>query len=165
MFIDDLAPLPAAATFIEIDHRLQSTASVIGDTKVPLVEVSLTSPGSIPTISTEVVGGNEDMDSADGDSVGNDTILADEGVLMVNEVEQVLRDAFAEADQLASVTNVQGTVPVGEGLILDWPGPSLGYPGIQHRVTCRGASCSHTTKVRPERHDLRSLRRRWTVSR
>lgn len=125
--LDDLAPLPAAATFIEIDHQLHPTAPVVGDTINPsTIGAFLTSPGGVPTISTEVEAGNEDADSADEDSIGDVTIIAGGAVLTVNEVEEVLRGAFAEADQLASTTNSQGVIPVRVVLALNSPGPSLG---------------------------------------
>lgn len=135
---DDLAPLPAAATFIEIDHRLQEAASVVvGDaTKVSLAEVSLASLDGTPTASDEVVAGNEGAGSADEDSVGDDTILADEAVLTVNEVEDVLRVAFAEADQSVSITNVQGAISVGYDLSSDLPRHSFGCTGIPYYLVC-----------------------------
>ncbi|KAF9648321.1 hypothetical protein BDM02DRAFT_2279947 [Thelephora ganbajun] len=104
----DLMPLPAVTTFIEIDRHIQLVASVVaGDTtKVDLAEVSLASVDGAPIIPDRAAV-NEDASSADEDSVGGDTILADEAVLTVNEVEEVLRDAFAEADQLVSVTNAR----------------------------------------------------------
>ena len=127
LYLDDLAPLPAAATFIEIDHHLQPIAPVVGDTtNASIVGVSLTSPSGVPTVSTEAEGSNEDVDSADEDSIGDVTIITSGAVLTVNEVEEVLRGAFAEADQLASIKNVQGVVPVSVVLASDSPGPSLG---------------------------------------
>lgn len=107
-------PLPAAATFIQqTDHRLQSTASVVDANQTSSAEPRHASLDDMPTVSDEVVAGNEDDDG----SVGDDTILADEAVLTVNEVEEVLRDAFAEADQLVSIANTQeGSIPVSEDL-------------------------------------------------
>lgn len=120
-------PLPAAAAFIEINHQLQPTTPVVRDTAdASFARVSLTSPGGVPTISTEAVAGNEDADSADEGSIEDVTIIASGAVLTVNEVEEVLRGAFAEADQLASITNAQGVVPVSMVLASDSPGPSLG---------------------------------------
>ena len=164
-FLDDLTPLPAAATFIEIDHQLQSADPAVGDTtKVSLARVSLTSPDGIPTISTDVGDGDEDVDSTDEDSVGNDTILAGGAVLTVNEVEEVLRDAFAEADQLASITNAQGTVPVSENLTSDPPGRSLHCVDNQHCLIDGGGTRPHIAKVRSERRNPRSFRGRGTTS-
>jgi len=125
IYLDNLAPLPAATTFIEIDHL--PTASVVGDTtNASFVGISLTSPSAVPTISTEVEADNEDVDSADEDSIGDVTIIVSGAVLTVNEVEEVLRGAFAEADQLASITSAQGAVPVSVVLGSDSIGPSLG---------------------------------------
>lgn len=102
---DNLASLPAAATFINIDHQLQSAAPLVVNTTG--MAVAGGSLDGIPTISAEVTTGDGDMDDADEGSAGDVTILADEGVLTVNEVEEVLRGAFAEADQLASITDAQ----------------------------------------------------------
>ena len=99
-------------------------------TKVSLAEVSLASLDGTPTALDEVVAGNEGVGSADEDSVGDETILADEAVLTVNEVEDVIRDAFAEADQLVSITNVQGAISVGHDLSSDSPRHSFGCTGI-----------------------------------
>lgn len=122
-YLDVLAPLPAAATFIEIDHQVQPTASEVGDTaNASYTGVSLPSLGGVPTILTEVEAGNEDAGSADEDSIGDVTIIASGAILTANEVEEVLRDAFAEADQLASITNV---APVSVVLASDSLGPSL----------------------------------------
>jgi len=94
---------------------------VVGDTAdASFVGVSLL--GGVPTISTEVEAGNVDSDSADGDSIGDVTIVASGAVLTVNEVEEVLRGAFAEADQLASITNAQGAVTVSVVLASDSSG-------------------------------------------
>lgn len=139
---DDLTPLPAAAAFIEIDHQLDSVASVVvGDA----TKVSLASLDGTPPTPDEVIPGNEDMGSVDENSVGDDTILADEAVLTVNEVEEVLRDAFAEADQFASIINAQGAAPVGDDLTPDLSGPLLGCTGIPHHLICRGASYPQIT--------------------
>lgn len=113
-------------------------------------------------MSAEVVAGSDDTDSADEGSVGDDTILAGEAVLTVNEVEEVLRDAFAEADQLASITNAQGPIPVGEDLILDLPEPSLYCLDVRHHSVRRGTD---TDKVRLKRYDLRGSCRRGTAFR
>lgn len=109
---------------------------------------------------------DDNADSADEGSAGDDTILADEAVLTVNEIEDVLRDAFAEADQLASITIVQeGDSSVGGDFISGSPGPSLACVGNRHRLIYRGVGRSHTVKVKLERHNPRSLFRRGTASR
>jgi hypothetical protein len=136
-------PLPAATAFIEIDQQSQLAAS-IGDT----TKVSLAPLDGTPTISDEVVGGEE----GEG-PVGDDTVLADEAVLAVNEVEEVLRDAFEEADQLASITNDQGATPVGDDPTLVSPGSSLDCVGIRWYP-----------RLRPERHNPRSSCRRGAGS-
>lgn len=153
--------LPAATTFIENDHQSQSAAS-IGDTKVSLAEVSFASLGGTPTISDEVAGGEEE--SADEDPVRDHTVLADEAILTVNEVEEVLRDAFEEADQLASITNDQGATPVGDDPTLVSPRSSVYCIDVQHHHVYRGASCNNIPGVRPEKHNPRSFCRRGTAS-
>lgn len=110
-FLGDLAPLPAATALIEIDHRLRSTVSIDDTTKISLAGVSLASLDG-------VVAGKEDGDNADEDAVGDDTVLIDEAVLTINEVEEVLRHAFAAADQSASSASEQGTALVGDYLSL-----------------------------------------------
>ena len=139
-------PLPAASTFIEID-QLRSTASAVGGvTKVALAEAPLALSGGIPITSAEIVAGTEDTDSTDEASVGDDTILVEEAVLTVNEVEEVLRGAFAQADQL--ITDAQeGTIPVGEDLTSDSPRPSQSCVDIQRYPICRGTL---VVKVRHE---------------
>ena len=155
--------LPAATTFIENDHQSQSAAS-IGDTKVSLAEVSFASLGGTPTILDELVGGEEDEESADEDPVRDYTVLADEAVLTVNEVEEVLRDAFEEADQLVSITNDQeGATPVGDDLTLISPRSSLNRIDIRHYHVYRGAS-RKIPGARPKKHNPRSFCRRGTVS-
>ena len=132
-FSDDLPPLPAAATFIEIDHQSQSTppTAVRHTTKVPLTVIPFASLDGTSLIPDEVVADNEDVYSVDEEPAGDDTILADEAVLTVNEVEEVLRGAFTEADQLASTINPQeGSIPVGEDLISGSPGPSICCIGL-----------------------------------
>ena len=117
--LDNLVPLPAAATFIDTNHQLQPEVSAAIDetAKVTLAEVSF-------TILDEAVVSVEDVVSSDEDSVGDDTIFADGAVLMVNEVEEVLRDAFAETDQLARTTDSQGgTTSVSDCPAPDHPGP------------------------------------------
>ena len=132
LFLDDLVPLPAATTFIEIDHQSQPAAPIDDSTKVSLAEILLASSDGTPIILDEVVVGEEDEESADEDPVGDDTVLADEAVLTVNEVEEVLRDAFEEADQLASITNDQGATSVRDNPTLVSPGSSLDCIGIQY---------------------------------
>jgi hypothetical protein len=86
---------------------------------------------------------------ADEGSVGDDTVLADEAVLAVNEVEEVLRDAFAEADQLASITNDQGATPVGDDPTSVSPGPSLGCVGIRHHPGRESPRTTQTREAQP----------------
>lgn len=126
-------PLPTATTFIEIDRQSQLAGSVDGSTKVSLAGVSPTPLDGVSAISDEVLGGKQDEESADEDPVGDGAVLADEAVLTVNEVEEVLRDAFKEADQLASIVNDQeGTTSVGDNPTLVPPGPSPDCTGIRH---------------------------------
>lgn len=109
--------------------------------------------------------GDENADSVDEGSVGDDTILADEAVLTVNEIEDVLRDAFAEADQLVSITIVQGgNASVGGDFTSGSPGPSLDCVGNRHHPIYRGVSHPHTAKVELESRNLRSLLRRGAAS-
>lgn len=136
---DNPAPLPAAATFIDIDHHLQSGASAVTDkaTKISFAEVSHTLPDGIPTISDEVVVGIEDPGTADEDSVGDDTVISDGAVLTANEVEEVLRDAFAETDRLVPIPDAQGsTTSVGDFLTSGHQGPSLGCIDIGYPPIC-----------------------------
>lgn len=67
--------------------------------------------------------GKDDEDNAE-DTVGDDTILADETVLTMNEVEEVLRHAFATADRSASIPSDQGATLVGYCLSSASPEPS-----------------------------------------
>jgi len=117
--------LPAATTFIEIDHRLQSVTSIDGTNEGSFAEVSLPSLDGTLTILDEAVAVKEGGDSADEDPVGKNTTLAEEAILTVNEVEEALRDAFAEADQLSSIKNDQGAASVGKDITLVSPRPSL----------------------------------------
>ena len=158
-------PLPAATTFIEIDHQPQPFVSISDTTKVSFAKVSLSLLDGTPTISDENVAGKEGGDSADEDPVGNDTVLADEAILTVNEVEEALRDAFAEADHSGSVKNDQGSISVGKDLTLVSPGLSPDCIGVRHCPVCRGASHEHTSKVKPKRHDPRSFCRSGTAPR
>lgn len=126
-------PLPAATTFIKIDHQSQLAGSVDGNTKAFLTGVSPAPLDGVSAILDEVLGGKQDEESADGDPVGDDTVLADEAILTANEVEEVLRDAFKEADQLASIVNDQeGTTSVGDNPTLVPPRPSPDCTGIRH---------------------------------
>lgn len=110
---------------------------MVGDTaNLSFAGVSITSPDGVPTISTEVEADNEGVDSADEYSVGDDTIIAGGPVLTVNEVEEVLRVAFAEADQLGSITNAQGVLPVSGDLTPDPSGPSPGCVDNRHYLIC-----------------------------
>jgi len=145
-------PLPAATAFIEIDHQSQLAGSVDGTTKVSLTGVSPAPLDGVSAISDEVLGGKQDEESADEDPVGDDTVLADEAVLTVNEVEEVLRDAFKEADQLASIVNDQeGTTSVGDNPTLVPPGPSPDctgirhYPSVKHDPGRRGSTSTRTS--------------------
>lgn len=157
--------LPAATTFIEIDHQLQPVVPIGDITKVSLAEVSLASLDNAPTISDEVVAGKEGGDSADEDPVGDDTVIADEAVLTVDEVEDALRDAFAEADQSVSITPDQdGASSVGENLTLVSPESSPDRIGIRNHSAYRGASREHGSKARPERHSPRNPCRRGIAS-
>ena len=71
---------------------------------------------------------NEDTNSTDEDSAADNTILAGDAVLTVNEVEEVLRGAFAQADRSTPTTDVQeGAVSVGEYPIWGFPGPHSVY--------------------------------------
>jgi len=97
-----------------------------------------------------VEAGDDDIDSSDEGSVGDDTVIASGPVLTVNEVEEVLRGAFAEADQLASITNAQCTVPVSKGLTSGSPGRSLGCVDNRRHPIYRGGSRPDVTKVRLE---------------
>ena len=90
-------PLPAATAFIDIDHQVQSEVSVVVD---------------------EVVG-IEDTGSVEGDSALDNTVLADGAILTANEVEEVLRDAFADTDQSVPTQSAQeGATLVGDFLTL-----------------------------------------------
>ena len=68
--------------------------------------------------------GKEGRDSADEDAVGDDTVLADETVLTMNEVEEVLRHAFAAADRSPSIPSDQGATLVSYCLSSTSPEPS-----------------------------------------
>jgi len=130
-------PLHAATTFIEIDHQSRLAGSIDDTTKVSLAGVSLAPLDGVPAISDETVG------EEDEDPVGDDTVLADEAVLTVGEVEEVLRDAFKEADQLASIANDhEGTTSVGDDPTLVPPGSSSDCTGIRRYPSAR-----------PERHN------------
>lgn len=90
-------PLPAAAAFIDIDHQVQSEVSVVVD---------------------EVVG-IEDSGSAEGDLVSENTVLVDGAILTANEVEEVLRGAFADTDQSVPTQSArEGATLVGDFLTL-----------------------------------------------
>lgn len=101
---------------------MQSTVSIDDTTKISLAGVSLASLDGIFT--DEAVAGKEDGDSADEDAVGDDTVLVDEAVLTINEVEEVLRHAFAAADQSVSIASEQGATLVGDYLSSVSPKPS-----------------------------------------
>lgn len=117
-----------------------------------LAEVSLTLLDGARAISDNVVVGVEDLGTADEDSVGDDTIIADGAILTANEVEEVLRDAFAETDRLVPAKNVQqSTTLVGGFLTSGWSGPSFGCIDVGPYLLCQGTSPPHLTKVRPER--------------
>jgi hypothetical protein len=103
---------------------MQSEASAVVDEsiKAPLAEVSLTLIDGTPAILDEVVVGIEDPGISDEDPVGDDTILADGAVLTVNEVEEVLRDAFAETDRLVPAPNaLEGVTSVGDVTTISTP--------------------------------------------
>ena len=152
--LDNPTRLPAAATPIDIDYRLQPEAPAVAEaTKVSLAEVSLTLLDDRPIIFDEAAVCIED-------SVGDDTILADGAVLTTNEVEEVLRDAFTEMDRFTPTTNTQeGTTSVSNFLISGLSGPSLSCVDIGYDLVCRGTSHSHIGKARPEGQDLRVFRR------
>jgi hypothetical protein len=129
---DGLVPLPAAANFIGIDHRLQLEVAVVTDEAV----------------------GIEDPDSPDGDAVIDNTVLADGPVLTANEVEEVLKDAFAGTDHLVPTQDAQeGTTPVGICLISGSSAPSLGCIDTAYPPIYRGASHPRVSEARPQRHD------------
>lgn len=159
--LDDLSPLPAAANFIDIDHYPRPVASVAVDKsiKASLAEVSLTILDGTPTISDEVVVGIEDPGTVDEDPVGDDTILADGAVLTVNEVEEVLRDAFAETDRLVPTPSTRGTTSVGDHLSFCQSVPSFGCVDIGFHPSCRGTKHPHATEVGPERYHPRVFRK------
>lgn len=116
-----------------------------------------------PTIPNEAIGGKGDKENADKDPAVDNTVLPDEAVLTVNEVEEVLRDAFEEADQLASITNDQeGATSVGDDPTLLMPGSSLHCIGIRCYHVYRGAS-HNISRVRSGRHNPRSLCRRGSA--
>jgi hypothetical protein len=156
---ENLAPLPAAATFIDIDHQLHSAVLVAVDevTKVSLTEAP---------ISDGVVVENEGEGSLDQCSVGDDTILVDGAVLAANEVEEVLRDAFAETDKLVPATDARESITsVGYYLAPDSPRPLLGCTGIQLNPICRGTGHPYVAEARPARHSRCGFCRRGTTPR
>ena len=91
--------------------------------------------------------GIEDPGTADEDLVGDDTVLADGAVLTVNEVEEVLRDAFAETDRLAPAQNTRGATSVGNHLTSGRSVPSFGYVDIRFRLSFWGTMHPHAAKV------------------
>lgn len=118
---DGLASLPAAATLVDIDHQLQPEFPVDVDeaTKVSVAEAEVPFTSSEDTPSTsEVVIDIEDVNDTSEHSVADDAVLAVGAVLAANEVEEVLKDAFAETDQTVLTQNVRGgATPVGDCLI------------------------------------------------
>lgn len=138
-----LASLPAAATLVDIDHQLQPELPVAVDeaTKVSVAEAeaSFTSLEGTPSIS-EVVVGIEDVGDAGEDSVADDTVLVDGAVLTANEVEEVLKDAFAETDQTVLTRNVrEGATPTPDTTLFveekvtrtsPIPGPTVAPPDV-----------------------------------
>lgn len=115
-------------TLVDIDHQPQPEfpAAVEEATKVSVAEVSFTSLEGTPSISG-VVAGIEDVSDAGEDSVTDDTVLADGAVLTENEVEEVLKDAFAETDQTVLTQSArEGAAPVGDHLA--WPTSILTPP-------------------------------------
>lgn len=71
--------------------------------------------GGAPIISDEAGVSIGEPHYADDDSAGDNTILGDGAVLTENEIEEVLGDAFAEANQLVPSLSARGcTALVGD---------------------------------------------------
>jgi hypothetical protein len=162
------APLPAAAAFVDIDNPLQSEFSATTDeaAKVPLPGVSLASLDGTPSISDEAMIGIEDPGSIGEDCAADTTVLADGVVLTANEIEEVLRDAFAETDQMASGKNTREDVtPVSERFNPNLLDTSLFYTVIGCHSIYQGASSLPVIEAGHTGHDRRDFRGRGIARR
>jgi hypothetical protein len=85
--------------------------------------------------------------------------------LTANEVEEVLKDAFAGTDHLVPTQDAQeGTTPVGNCPTSGSSAPSLGCIDTAYHPIHRGASHPRVSEVRPHRHDCRGFLRNGSVS-